>query len=84
MASQFLTLISSSDLVLLCLVNLYNRADAPIIGYLLEFCAVRESKIGYDENGNCNSSGTETENLPKPQKLTWDLTEEVRFLGNIF
>ena len=45
------------------------------MGYLLEYCSDRENTIGYDDNGNC--LGTVNDSLPKPERLSWDLTEEV-------
>ena len=42
---------------------------------MLEFSADIEYKVGYDESGHC--LGTVNDDLPKPQRLTWELNEEV-------
>ena len=64
--------------VILLTESLHHRADAPIIGYLLEFSSDIEYRTGYDERGH--NLGSMNDALPKPQRLTWELNEEV---GNI-
>ena len=51
------------------------RADAPIIGYLLEYCSVKEFAIGFDEDGHC--FGATNADLPSPKCLSWELNEKV-------
>ncbi len=54
----------------------HSWADAPIIGYLLEYCCNLEHNIGYQENGSCNGRIETTP--PKPQRLEWNMTTEVK------
>ncbi|XP_064397263.1 carnitine O-palmitoyltransferase 1, liver isoform-like isoform X2 [Halichondria panicea] len=52
----------------------HSWADAPIVGYLLEYCCNLEHNIGYHENGSCKGRVETTP--PKPQRLEWDITTE--------
>ena len=68
--------------MIFCYLNSYHRADAPIIGYLLEFSSDMEHRTGYDGSGH--ALGSVNDGLPKPQRLTWELSEEVgNFQGEI-
>jgi len=51
------------------------RADAPIIGYLLEYCSEREFAACYDEGGHC--FGDINADVPTPKRLSWELNDEV-------
>ncbi len=53
----------------------HSWADAPIVGYLLEYGCNIEHKIGYHDNGSCRGR---VDAIPsKPQRLEWDIPEEV-------
>jgi len=51
------------------------RADAPIIGYLLEHGSEREFASRFDEDGHC--FGETSADLPIPKRLSWKLSNEV-------
>ena len=53
----------------------HSWADAPIVGYVLEYCCNLEHKIGYREDGSCN--GVVQTTPPKPQRLKWNISPEV-------
>ena len=54
-----------------------NRADAPIIGYLMEYCNSVETRMSYAEDGHCNGElGTVLP--PAPQRMNWDIPKEAR------
>ncbi|KAM9377045.1 carnitine O-palmitoyltransferase 1, liver isoform 1-T1 [Pholidichthys leucotaenia] len=53
----------------------HSWADAPIIGHLWEHVlAMDPVKLGYDEDGHC--VGKPHPNLPRPQRLQWDIPSE--------
>ena len=57
-----------------------SRADAPIIGYLLEFCCNVEHTCGYRPDGH--NKGEIRFKLKKPERLQWDIPTEVRGRGS--
>ena len=58
------------------------RADAPIIGYLLEYCCNLEHIIRYRPDGHCH--GDMQMVPPKPQRLEWEIPPQVRQLDQKF
>ncbi|XP_063053606.1 carnitine O-palmitoyltransferase 1, liver isoform isoform X2 [Engraulis encrasicolus] len=53
----------------------HTWADAPIVGHLWEcVLSMDPVKLGYTEDGHCK--GNLHPNLPGPQRLQWDITEE--------
>ncbi|XP_044285560.1 carnitine O-palmitoyltransferase 1, muscle isoform isoform X2 [Varanus komodoensis] len=53
----------------------HSWADAPIIGHLWEFMlATDRFSLGYCSDGHCH--GIPNPDLPPPQRLTWDISEE--------
>ncbi|XP_053260806.1 carnitine O-palmitoyltransferase 1, muscle isoform [Podarcis raffonei] len=53
----------------------HSWADAPIMGHLWEFMlATDEFQLGYCSSGHCH--GVPNTDLPRPQRLTWDISEE--------
>ncbi|XP_042326457.1 carnitine O-palmitoyltransferase 1, muscle isoform [Sceloporus undulatus] len=53
----------------------HSWADAPVIGHLWEFMlATDHFQLGYCSDGHCH--GMPNTDLPPPQRLTWDITEE--------
>ncbi|NXG69662.1 CPT1B palmitoyltransferase, partial [Baryphthengus martii] len=54
----------------------HSWADAPIVGHLWEFMlATDKFQLGYTERGHCR--GEPNTSLAPPQRLQWDLPEEV-------
>lgn len=49
----------------------HSWADAPIIGFVLEYSCNLENKIGYRSDGHC--TGTIRGTPPSPQRLVWDI-----------
>jgi len=56
----------------------HSWADAPIIGYLLEYCCNLEHIIRYRPDGHCH--GDMQMVPPKPQRLEWEIPPQVRQL----
>ncbi|XP_051916022.1 carnitine O-palmitoyltransferase 1, liver isoform isoform X1 [Hippocampus zosterae] len=53
----------------------HSWADAPIIGHLWEHVLSMDPfKLGYTEDGHC--CGEPHPNLPAPQRLQWDISDE--------
>ncbi|KAG7324356.1 hypothetical protein KOW79_012372 [Hemibagrus wyckioides] len=53
----------------------HTWADAPIVGHLWEqVLSMDPVKLGYTEEGHCR--GKPHPNLPGPQRLQWDISEE--------
>ncbi|KAF4081211.1 hypothetical protein AMELA_G00158840 [Ameiurus melas] len=53
----------------------HTWADAPIVGHLWEHVLSMDPKnLGYTDNGHCK--GKPHPNLPGPQRLQWDISEE--------
>uniref|UniRef100_A0A8C2ILT5 carnitine O-palmitoyltransferase n=1 Tax=Cyprinus carpio TaxID=7962 RepID=A0A8C2ILT5_CYPCA len=54
----------------------HSWADAPIVGHLWEHVLSSDPvRLGYTEDGHCK--GNPHPNLPGPQRLQWDIPEEV-------
>ncbi|KAL4617836.1 carnitine O-palmitoyltransferase 1, liver isoform-like isoform X1 [Arapaima gigas] len=50
----------------------HSWADAPIVAHLWEYVLATDSfQLGYNEEGHCK--GDINPNLPKPQRLSWDI-----------
>ena len=58
----------------------HSWADAPIVGYMLEYCCNLEHSRGYLPDGRCK--GTVKGPLPKPQRLKWDIPQPVSSLAH--
>ncbi|XP_060135292.1 carnitine O-palmitoyltransferase 1, muscle isoform [Zootoca vivipara] len=53
----------------------HSWADAPIMGHLWEFMlATDQFQLGYCSSGHCH--GVPNTDIPVPQRLTWDISEE--------
>ncbi len=54
----------------------HSWADAPIVGYLMEYSCNLEHKWAYQEDGHCvgYSDLKQPMPLPRPLRLTWDLS----------
>uniref|UniRef100_A0A1A7X2T4 carnitine O-palmitoyltransferase n=1 Tax=Iconisemion striatum TaxID=60296 RepID=A0A1A7X2T4_9TELE len=52
----------------------HSWADAPIVGHLWEHVLSMDPKLGYTEEGHCH--GKQHPNLPGPQRLQWDISDE--------
>lgn len=54
----------------------HSWADAPIIGYLMEYSCHLEHHLGYQEDGHCSgySDLNKATPLPHPLRLSWDLS----------
>ncbi|KAL2094139.1 hypothetical protein ACEWY4_011451 [Coilia grayii] len=59
----------------------HTWADAPIVGHLWEHVLSMDPlKLGYAEDGHCK--GSLHPNLPGPQRLQWDISEECQNVIN--
>uniref|UniRef100_A0A8C9WLR8 Carnitine O-palmitoyltransferase 1, liver isoform-like n=1 Tax=Scleropages formosus TaxID=113540 RepID=A0A8C9WLR8_SCLFO len=53
----------------------HSWADAPVVAHLWEYVLATDSfQLGYNEEGHCK--GDINPNLPKPQRLSWDIPQE--------
>ncbi|OCT70985.1 hypothetical protein XELAEV_18037901mg [Xenopus laevis] len=53
----------------------HSWADAPVVGHMWEFVLATDCfQLGYNEEGNCK--GQADSNLPVPQRLQWEISEE--------
>lgn len=54
----------------------FSRADAPIIGHMLEYCSnVEHTSDTYNEDGHCRGEATAK---VLPQRMKWEIPEPVR------
>uniref|UniRef100_A0AAZ3REQ0 carnitine O-palmitoyltransferase n=1 Tax=Oncorhynchus tshawytscha TaxID=74940 RepID=A0AAZ3REQ0_ONCTS len=54
----------------------HSWADAPVVAHLWEYVLATDSfQLGYNEEGHCK--GEVDASLPRPQRLSWDITPEV-------
>uniref|UniRef100_A0A8C8HW78 carnitine O-palmitoyltransferase n=1 Tax=Oncorhynchus tshawytscha TaxID=74940 RepID=A0A8C8HW78_ONCTS len=54
----------------------HSWADAPTVAHLWEFTLATDAfQLGYTEDGHCK--GEVERSLPPPQRLTWDIPEQV-------
>uniref|UniRef100_UPI003AB041B4 carnitine O-palmitoyltransferase 1, liver isoform-like isoform X2 n=1 Tax=Centroberyx gerrardi TaxID=166262 RepID=UPI003AB041B4 len=55
----------------------HSWADAPVVAHLWEYALATDSfQLGYNEEGHCK--GEVDSSLPRPQKLSWDISPEDR------
>ncbi|KAJ7989930.1 hypothetical protein DPEC_G00309590 [Dallia pectoralis] len=55
----------------------HSWADAPTVAHLWEYTLATDAfQLGYTENGHCK--GEVERSLPYPQRLNWDIPEEVQ------
>ncbi|KAI4899580.1 hypothetical protein NFI96_016495, partial [Prochilodus magdalenae] len=55
----------------------HSWADAPTVAHLWEFTLATDAfQLGYDTDGNCR--GEVERSLPPPQRLSWDIPQEVQ------
>uniref|UniRef100_A0A8C7DC31 carnitine O-palmitoyltransferase n=1 Tax=Oncorhynchus kisutch TaxID=8019 RepID=A0A8C7DC31_ONCKI len=53
----------------------HSWADAPVVAHLWEYVLATDSfQLGYNEEGHCK--GEVDASLPRPQRLSWDITPE--------
>lgn len=53
------------------------RADAPIMGHMLEYICNAEAVANpFDETSNC--AGEISDGIPPPQRMKWDISQAVR------
>uniref|UniRef100_A0A673YUY8 Carnitine O-palmitoyltransferase 1, liver isoform-like n=1 Tax=Salmo trutta TaxID=8032 RepID=A0A673YUY8_SALTR len=54
----------------------HSWADAPVVAHLWEYVLATDSfQLGYNEEGHCK--GEVDASLPRPQRLSWDITPEI-------
>ncbi|XP_019406606.1 PREDICTED: AP-2 complex subunit alpha-1-like isoform X2 [Crocodylus porosus] len=54
----------------------HSWADAPIVGHLFEYMLATDAfQLGYNANGHCK--GEMDPDIPPPQKLQWEIPEEI-------
>ena len=51
----------------------HSWADAPIIGYAMEYSCKMEEDLGYQQDGHCMGYDGLRSSLPVPRKLQWEL-----------
>ncbi|XP_076852436.1 carnitine O-palmitoyltransferase 1, liver isoform [Brachyhypopomus gauderio] len=55
----------------------HSWADAPTVAHMWEFTLATDAfQLGYDTDGNCR--GEVERSLPPPQRLSWDIPQEVQ------